>query len=382
MSVTEVKREIPTVARAVELFIQARQNQYTNGFVSVLYGPRSGRVVGRRAAGVTLARSELGGLRFNRVKGHEFVAWLHQRHAGLAPSSFKNGRAALSGLLQFAIENRWADETVLAGWPQAKPSPERRDWLRPEQVTALNALVTERHFTPQQRFIWSAGLNTGARTDELIRFQPRALNSLDGSLTIIGKGSKLRHVPVSPAFQDEWRAYERAHALRPSAWMFPSMAVRFVDGKHNERIVRDASKHCSAKAALTVTAKVRDLAQQAVEREQLDDSLLPPFALTLQVLRRTFACTHLIAHALLGPGNGMDLRTIQRAMGHSSLETTAIYLNDVEDYINHNRRPQSVTDSACELAALVNTTAQAQSQTPPGPTSEKPLETPCAPACS
>jgi len=69
-------------------------------------------------------------------------------------------------------------------------------------------------------------------------------------------------------------------------------------------------------------------------------------------------------------------------MGHSSLETTAIYLNDVEDYINHNRRPQSVTDSACELAALVNTTAQAQSQTPPGPTSEKPLETPCAPACS
>jgi hypothetical protein len=37
--------------------------------------------------------------------------------------------------------------------------------------------------------------------------------------------------------------------------MFPSMAVRFVDGKHNERFVRHGSKHCSAKAALTVTAK-------------------------------------------------------------------------------------------------------------------------------
>jgi site-specific recombinase XerD len=354
MSVTEVKREIPTVARAVELFIQARQNQYTNGFVSVLYGPRSGRVVGRRAAGVTLARSELGGLRFNRVKGHDFVAWLHQRHDGLAASSFKNGRAALSGLLQFAIENEWADETVFAGWPQAKPSPERRDWLRPEQVTALGAFVTERHFSPQQCFTWWAGLNTGARTAELIAFQPRALNSLDGSLKIIGKGAKLRHVPVSPEFQDEWRAYERAHSLRPSAWMFPSMAVRFVDGKHNERFVRDASKHCSEKAALTVTAKVRDLAQQAVERKELDDSLLPSFGLTLQVLRRTFACTNLIAHALLGPGHGMDLRTLQRAMGHSSLETTAIYLNDVDDYINRHRRPHSVSESARELAALVS----------------------------
>lgn len=353
MSVTEVKRDIPTVARAVELFIQARQNQYTNGFVSVLSGPRSGRVVGKRAAGVTLARSELGGLRFNRVTGHDFVAWLHQRHEGLAASSFKNGRAALSGLLQFAIENEWANESVFAGWPQAKPSPERRDWLRPEHVTALGAFVTERHFSPQQCFTWWAALNSGARTEELITLQPRALNSLDGSLKIIGKGNKLRYVPVSPEFQAEWRTYERAHSLRPSAWMFPSTAVRFVDGKHNERIT-DASKHCSAKAALTVTGKVRKLAHQAVERGQLDDTLLPPFDLTLQVLRRTFACTNLIAHALLGPGHGMDLRTLQRAMGHSSLETTAIYLNDVDDYINRHRRPQSVSDSARELAALVS----------------------------
>ncbi len=364
MSVTQARRDIPTVARAVELFIQSRQNTYTRSLVSVLQGAPSGRVVGKRAAGVSLARSELGDLRFNRVKGHEFVAWLHQRHSGLSASTFKNGRSALSGLLVYAIENGWADETVLSGWPKAQPSPPRRDWLRPEQVAALGEFVTEQHFTPQQCFMWWAALNTGARTDELIRFQPQALNPLEGQLKIIGKGrgdGKLRYVPVSPEFQEEWRTYERAQALRPSAWMFPSMAVRFADGKNNERVIRDASKHCSAKAALTVTAKVRALAERAVEGEQLDDSLLPPFDLTVQVLRRTFACTNLIAHALLGPGHGMDLRTLQRAMGHSSLETTAIYLNDVEGYINRHRRPQSVSESARQLATMVSSTTQAPS---------------------
>lgn len=365
MSVTQAKRDIPTVARVVELFIQSRQNTYTRSLVSVLQGAPSGRVVGRCAAGVPLARSELGDLRFNRVQGHEFVAWLHQRHAGLSASTFKNGRSALSGLLVYAIEKGWADEDVLSGWPKAEPSPARRDWLRPEQVAALGEFVTEQHFTPQQCFMWWAALNTGARTDELIRFQPQSLDSLDGRLKIIGKGrgdGKLRYVPVGPEFQEEWRAYERAHALRPSSWMFPSMAVRFVDGKHNEHIVRDASKHCSQKAALTVTAKVRALAERAVERGQLDDALLPSFDLTVQVLRRTFACNNLISHTLLGPEHGLDIRTLQRAMGHSSLETTAIYLSDVEDYISRYRRPRSVSESARQLAAMVSAATQAPSQ--------------------
>lgn len=65
-----------------------------------------------------LARSELGDLRFNRVQGHEFVAWLHQRHSGLSASTFKNGRSALSGLLVYAIEKGWAAEEVLSNRPK------------------------------------------------------------------------------------------------------------------------------------------------------------------------------------------------------------------------------------------------------------------------
>jgi integrase len=360
MSVTKANREIPTVAKAVERFISSRQNQYTGSYVSVLQGARTGHVVGIRSAGVALARSELGDLRFDRVKGHEFVLWLHQRHEGLAADTFKRGRSALHQLLLYAVAEGWADETIVGSLPKAYRSPARRDWLRPEQVVALGAFVTHDRFTSQQRFMWSVLLNTGVRSDELIRLQPQALNPLDGTLTVIGKGSgdgKLRYIPISPEFQDDWLEYVRQNQLRPSAWIFPLMGVRFIDGTNSEHVILDARRHCSAKAAINVTGKVREFAKQAVANGQLDEVLVPHFAVTPQVLRRTYACTNLIAHALGDPGDGMDIRSLQRAMGHASLETTAIYLSDVEEYIHRHRRTRSVTDTVKQLAAKLSSSA-------------------------
>jgi integrase len=361
MSITQCKREIPTVAKAVSQFIAGRQNQHIREYISVLQGPQSGHVVGRRAAGVTLAHSALGPLRFDRVTGHEFVSWLHQRHPRdqVAASTFKKGRSALCQLLKFAIASGWADETVLAVvlMTDAKASPPRREWLRPEQADALTALVTERHFSSQQRFMWSCLLETGVRPDELVRLQPQALNRADGTLTVIGKGrgdGKSRTIPVSLEFQEEWSAYVREHALRPANWLFPLMQVRFVEGDHCERVISDASRHCSTKAVRSAIAKVRDLAEEAVASGHMTPSLLPPFQLSPKVLRRTFACTNLIAAALLGPGHGLDIRSLQMAMGHESLETTALYLSDVSDYLNRRRRTISVTDTVKRLTDLAS----------------------------
>lgn len=128
-------RSIPTVAQAVERFLALASPGSRREHASVLWGPLNGRVIGRKAAGPTLARSELGPLRFDRVTGEQFAQWFLARHAGLAPSSRKRGRSSLKRLLEYAIASGWADPGVLEFLPAAKPSPPRRD-LR---ITAMHA---------------------------------------------------------------------------------------------------------------------------------------------------------------------------------------------------------------------------------------------------
>lgn len=94
---------------------------------------------------------------------------------------------------------------------------------------------------------------------------------------------------------------------------------------------------------------------------QLGPDLRPTFDLHPKILRRTFACLALIAHAI-GVG-GMDVHTLQRAMGHESLDTTASYLNDVAGYINATREHYDAEAAARAISAA----RRAMPQTPDRP---------------
>jgi site-specific recombinase XerD len=359
MAITAPKRATPTVAGAVEQFIALhRHERGVTELISILQGPRSGRTVGKRASGVSLANSPLGSLRFDRPNSKDFADWLYQRFPEtLAPSTRKKGRSALNQLLIFAIRSGWADERILVSLPSFRASPPRREWVRPEQLAALNVLVTrcdDDHLTSRQRFMWFCLQNVGLRPAELVTLKPSALNPADRTLKVMGKGrgeGKPRAVPVSESFIADWQAYVTAHLLKPTSWLFPVMRVRFVEGERYsyERDVADASKHCTPKAVRTAVNKVHELAIEAVKNRRLDPSLLPPI-LTPKVLRRTYACTHLILASEGAPGEGMDIRSLQDAMGHESLETTAIYLSDVSAYLSRRRRAVSVADAVAQLA--------------------------------
>jgi integrase len=227
--------------------------------------------------------------------------------------------------------------------------------LRPEQLAALNLLVTPKHFTSQQRFMWFCLQNTGMRPAELVVLKPEALNRTDGTLAVVGKGrgaGKRRDIPISDAFRGEWDDYVSEHQLRPTDWLFPVMCVRFVPGeRHSYERFPDPSRHCTPKPVRTTVTKVREQAVEAVAKKRLAPELLPSFALSPKVLRRTYACTHLIMASELGAGYGMDIRSLQDAMGHESLETTAMYLSDVSAYLTRLRRPISVTDAVVKLTA-------------------------------
>jgi integrase/recombinase XerD len=128
---------------------------------------------------------------------------------------------------------------------------------------------------------------SGLRATELVAL-PRAAVPRDAPLlTVTGKGSQQRMVPVSMRAR---QALSRWLAVRPesSRYLFPSR------GKHLTRI------------------RLFQLVKELAARAGLDPAKVSP-----HVLRHAFA-THLLE-------GGADLRVLQMLLGHADIATTQIY---------------------------------------------------------
>lgn len=114
------------------------------------------------------------------------------------------------------------------------------------------------------------------------------------NVTILGKGSKQRIVPVLPQIQQVWR---EVLASRPADLPNGPTAPFFVSLRNRERL---NARH----------------AQRLLEKLRMEQGL--PDELTPHALRHCFA-THLLM-------NGANLRVVQELLGHASLSTTQRYL--------------------------------------------------------
>jgi integrase/recombinase XerC len=130
----------------------------------------------------------------------------------------------------------------------------------------------------------------GLRIGEALSLTRRAAPLTPGTMTVLGKGSKERLVPVLPAVAAATRAYVDAcpYRLTPDDLLF----VGARGGPLNPRIVQ--GQMAKLRAALGL-----------------------PDGATPHALRHSFA-THLLA-------GGGDLRAVQELLGHASLSTTQRY---------------------------------------------------------
>ena len=140
---------------------------------------------------------------------------------------------------------------------------------------------------------------TGLRVTELVSLPARSVGQEHRFLSVIGKGSKERMVPLSDAARDAMAHYLKlveGYYGKSSRWLFPS------SGKEGH---------------FTRQAFGRDLKDLAVLAG------IEPAKVSPHVMRHAFA-SHLLHH-------GADLRAVQQLLGHADISTTQIYTHVLDE---------------------------------------------------
>jgi site-specific recombinase XerD len=195
-------------------------------------------------------------------------------------SLFNQAVCALRFFYKVTLPRDFAVEHI----PFAKRKQPLPTVLSEEEVKRILGTLTN----IKHRALLSLIYATGARLAEALHLQ---VADIDGERMLVhvrsGKGGKPRMLPMSPALRDLLRDYWRVG--RPRGFLFPGEAA-------------GSSLEASGIQRAFQMARMR----AGVEKHA-----------TVHTLRHSFA-THLLER-------GVDLRTIQKLLGHSNLSTTAIY---------------------------------------------------------
>jgi integrase/recombinase XerD len=172
--------------------------------------------------------------------------------------------------------------------------------LSPEEVLRLLEATPPGLY----RTLFQTTYACGLRLNEVIHLQ---VTDVDGARRVLhvrqGKGDKERLLPLSERLLDQLRVYWRHY--RPRPWLFPR--------RSGDQPIHENS--------------VQKVCQQLVKRVQITKPA------SFHTLRHSFA-THLLEA-------GVDVRTLQKLLGHSNLSTTAHYLHLT---CNHLQRLPSLLD--------------------------------------
>lgn len=139
---------------------------------------------------------------------------------------------------------------------------------------------------------------TGLRVSELVSLRRNAVMRDASFITVIGKGSKERIVPMNDRARDAVRAW--IETLPPGPWLFPANGE---DGYLARQVFARDLKGLAGRAGISA-ARVAP-----------------------HVLRHAFA-SHLLA-------GGADLRVVQMLLGHADISTTQIYTHVLDEKLRN-----------------------------------------------
>ncbi len=219
------------------------------------------------------------------------VAQLHAR--GLSGRTIAHMLSAWRGLFTWLVRHRAYGANPCLGLRAPKAPRGLPKALSPEAAGQLLDAPAETPAELRDKAMFELAYSSGLRLAELVSLDLAHADAIrrEAEVTVTGKGSKTRGVPVGAKARAALQAWLEARALLARAGV-PALFV----GARGERI-----------AAGVVRARLAAWARRAGV----------PVHVHPHVLRHSFA-----THVLQSSG---DLRAVQEMLGHSSISTTQVY---------------------------------------------------------
>ncbi|MGH6875925.1 MAG: tyrosine-type recombinase/integrase [Rhizomicrobium sp.] len=223
-----------------------------------------------------------------------------RRVEGVTTATIRRDLTALADVLDYAIDQEWRTDDDNPARDRLRKLKERRDPIvLPEHAHIARVIAAA---SPALAPLIEAALKTGCRQNELVTAQRAGLDHARRQLTVRGKGNKLRVIDLSTPAGDAY-AVLRALPVR--------LGCRWLFWHHNGQPYRAAHKHFH-ELVVRVLQKAKDEAIAAGHVE-------PDFRrFRFHDLRHRFAVDYLKA--------GGSIYTLQQHLGHTSVQTTEIYL--------------------------------------------------------
>lgn len=215
-----------------------------------------------------------------------FIAAQHR--AGLAPSSLQRLLSSCRSLFRQLSREGLLAHDPLAGVRGPKLRRKLPQVLDTDEAAALVEVEGDGALNLRDRAMLELFYSSGLRLSELTQLRWLDLDLREGMLRVLGKGNKLRVVPVGRHAVDALTAWGQTTGMRAEAPVFPGRGGAPISPR-------------------AVQLRLKTLALQLGSAKRIHPHLL----------RHTFA-----SHMLESSG---DLRAVQELLGHADIATTQIY---------------------------------------------------------
>ncbi len=235
----------------------------------------------------------------------DFRSWLYEAmEEQLKPSTIRLRFAALRSFYNYLV--RYGDVAVnpLAGvsLPKARhPLPVHLNLRQMAELLSLPLRVPVDKKSPpwlpyRDAAILELFYSCGVRLSELVSLNANSLQEHEDCLRVVGKGRKVRLVPVGDYARDAIQRYREMAGVSGTSPLFISRLRRRMTGRAIQQMLEKYLRYSDI-----------------------------PIHISPHKLRHTFA-THML-------DAGADLRAVQELLGHASLSTTQIYTHVTKSHM-------------------------------------------------